>query len=83
MWLDGDDLRGLPLVERKKRLRRLLPKRSAKISEAMSLDDRYRSSPAPNRPRGDRRQAQGRRLPAEHALAPKSRGDPSLMAKVP
>jgi bifunctional non-homologous end joining protein LigD len=29
MWLDGEDLRELPLVERKKRLRGVIPKRSS------------------------------------------------------
>ena len=28
-WLNGDDLRDLPIVERKKRLRRIIPKRSS------------------------------------------------------
>jgi ATP-dependent DNA ligase len=41
LWLNGEDLRTLPLVERKKRLRRLLARRSNPfIIEAMSIDGR-------------------------------------------
>jgi bifunctional non-homologous end joining protein LigD len=40
LWLNGEDLRPLPLVERKKRLKRLLARRSNLIAEAMSVDGR-------------------------------------------
>jgi bifunctional non-homologous end joining protein LigD len=41
LWLNGEDLRPLPLVERKKRLKRLLARRSNHlIAEAMSVDGR-------------------------------------------
>ena len=41
LWLNGEDLRPLPLVERKARLRRLLRHRSNHlIAEAMSVDGR-------------------------------------------
>jgi bifunctional non-homologous end joining protein LigD len=39
LWLNGEDLRPLPLVERKKRLKRLLARRSNHlIAEALSVD---------------------------------------------
>jgi bifunctional non-homologous end joining protein LigD len=41
LWLNGQDLRPLPLVERKKRLRRLLRRRASPfIVEAMAIDGR-------------------------------------------
>jgi len=41
LWLNGEDLRPLPLVERKKRLKRLLRRRSNHlIAEAMSVEGR-------------------------------------------
>jgi bifunctional non-homologous end joining protein LigD len=41
LWLNGVDLRPLPLVERKKRLKRLMARRSNDlIAEAMSVDGR-------------------------------------------
>jgi len=41
LWLNGNDLRPLPLVERKKRLKRLLRRRSNHlIAEAMSVEGR-------------------------------------------
>jgi bifunctional non-homologous end joining protein LigD len=41
LWLNGEDLRPLPLVERKKRLKRLLARRSNHlIAEALSVDGR-------------------------------------------
>jgi ATP-dependent DNA ligase len=41
LWLNGEDLRTLPLVERKKRLRRLLRRRANPfIVEAMAIDGR-------------------------------------------
>jgi bifunctional non-homologous end joining protein LigD len=41
LWLDGDDLRPLPLIERKARLKRLLRRRSNHlIADAMSVDGR-------------------------------------------
>jgi bifunctional non-homologous end joining protein LigD len=41
LWLNGEDLRPLPLVERKARLKRLFPRRSNHlIAEAMSVDGR-------------------------------------------
>jgi bifunctional non-homologous end joining protein LigD len=41
LWLNGEDLRMLPLVERKKRLRRLLARRSNPfIIEAVAIDGR-------------------------------------------
>jgi ATP dependent DNA ligase domain len=36
LWLDGDDLRGLPLIERKRRLRRLI--RSSRCSRLLFAD---------------------------------------------
>jgi ATP-dependent DNA ligase len=40
MWLDGEDLRALPLVERKKLLQRVLPKRSNLVAEALAIEGR-------------------------------------------
>jgi ATP-dependent DNA ligase len=41
LWLDGEDLRPLPLVERKKRLRRLLRRRANHIiTEALAIEER-------------------------------------------
>jgi bifunctional non-homologous end joining protein LigD len=41
LWLNGEDLRPLPLVERKKRLRRLLRRRANHIiTEALAIDGR-------------------------------------------
>jgi bifunctional non-homologous end joining protein LigD len=41
LWLNGEDLRPLPLVERKKRLKRLMRRRSNHlIAEAMSVEGR-------------------------------------------
>jgi bifunctional non-homologous end joining protein LigD len=41
LWLNGEDLRSLPLIERKERLKRLLRRRSNHlIAEAMSVDGR-------------------------------------------
>lgn len=41
LWLNGEDLRPLPLIERKKRLKRLLARRSNHlIAEAMSVEGR-------------------------------------------
>jgi len=40
MWLNGADLRGLPLAERRGRLQNILPKGSAIISEATSVTGR-------------------------------------------
>ena len=37
LWIDGTDLRPLPLAERRQRLRSLLPKRSEIVSEALSV----------------------------------------------
>jgi bifunctional non-homologous end joining protein LigD len=43
LWLNGEDLRPLPLIERKKRLTRLLRRRSNHlIAEAMPIDGRGR-----------------------------------------
>jgi bifunctional non-homologous end joining protein LigD len=43
LWLNGEDLRSLPLIERKKRLRRLLARRSNHlISEALTIEGRGR-----------------------------------------
>ena len=43
LWLNGEDLRPLPLVERKARLRRLLRRRSNHlIAQAMAVDGRGR-----------------------------------------
>jgi bifunctional non-homologous end joining protein LigD len=44
LWLNGEDLRSLPLTERKKRLRRLLRRRfNHLIAEAMTIDGRGRA----------------------------------------
>jgi bifunctional non-homologous end joining protein LigD len=37
LWLDGTDLRRLPLRERRKRLQEILPARSPIVSEALSI----------------------------------------------
>jgi hypothetical protein len=37
LWLDGADLRTLPLSERRQRLRGILPKRSVTVAEALSV----------------------------------------------
>jgi len=37
IWLNGVDLRGLPLTERRRHLQNILPKWSATISEALSV----------------------------------------------
>jgi bifunctional non-homologous end joining protein LigD len=42
IWLDGADLRSLPLSERRQRLRNILPKGSAIVSEALSVVSRGR-----------------------------------------
>jgi bifunctional non-homologous end joining protein LigD len=42
LWLDGADLRGLPLRERRRRLEGIIPKRSSVISEALSVQGRGR-----------------------------------------
>jgi bifunctional non-homologous end joining protein LigD len=44
LWLNGEDLRPLPLVERKKRLKRLLRRRSNHLlAEAVSIEGRGRA----------------------------------------
>ena len=40
IWLDGVDLRALPLIERRRHLQSILPKGSAIISEALSVTGR-------------------------------------------
>jgi bifunctional non-homologous end joining protein LigD len=40
LWLNGADLRSLPLGERRQRLQRILPARSPTISEALSVTGR-------------------------------------------
>ena len=40
IWLNGVDLRALPLTERRRHLQNILPKRSAIISEALSVTGR-------------------------------------------
>ena len=40
IWLNGVDLRGLPLAERRRHLQNILPKGSAIISEALSVTGR-------------------------------------------
>lgn len=37
LWLDGDDLRDMPLVERKQRLKAILPKQSNIVCEPVSV----------------------------------------------
>lgn len=38
LWLDGEDLRPLPLLERKRRLKRLLPRRSGFVIAPLAVD---------------------------------------------
>ena len=40
LWLNGTDLRPLPLLERRRRLQGVVPKRSAVVSEALSVAGR-------------------------------------------
>ena len=40
LWLNGTDLRSLPLSERRKRLQAILPAKSPIISEALSVTNR-------------------------------------------
>jgi hypothetical protein len=40
IWLDGADLRALPLTERRRHLQNILPKGSAIISEMLSVTGR-------------------------------------------
>ena len=40
LWLNGADLRSLPLSERRRRLQNLLPNKSPVISEALSVQGR-------------------------------------------
>jgi len=42
LWADGADLRPLPLSERRQRLHRVLPERSAVVSQALSAEGRGR-----------------------------------------
>ena len=42
LWLDGTDLRALPLDERRRRLQGILPKGSPIVSEALSVAGRGR-----------------------------------------
>jgi bifunctional non-homologous end joining protein LigD len=42
LWLNGADLRGLPLRERRRHLESIIPKRSSVISEALSVEGRGR-----------------------------------------
>src|SRR5215472_7721782 len=42
LWLDGTDLRSLPLGERRKRLQAILPTKSPIIAEALSVTGRGR-----------------------------------------
>ena len=42
LWLNGTDLRALPLRERRRRLEMMLPMGSRTISEAVSVEDRGR-----------------------------------------
>jgi bifunctional non-homologous end joining protein LigD len=42
LWLDGTDLRSLPLSERRRRLQGILPKGSSVISEALAVHGRGR-----------------------------------------
>jgi hypothetical protein len=42
LWLNGTDLRSLPLSERRTRLRRILPAASSGVSEALSVESRGR-----------------------------------------
>jgi ATP-dependent DNA ligase len=43
IWLNGVDLRALPLTERRRHLQNILPKGSAIISEALSVTARVTS----------------------------------------
>jgi bifunctional non-homologous end joining protein LigD len=42
LWLDGSDLRSLPLSERRKRLQAILPAKSPIVSEALFVTGRGR-----------------------------------------
>jgi bifunctional non-homologous end joining protein LigD len=42
LWLNGTDLRSLPLSERRRRLRHILPVASSGVSEALSVESRGR-----------------------------------------
>ena len=60
LWLNGTDLRPLPLSERRQRLLSILPNGSAAISEALSVQGRGRELfelMRGSRPRGHRRKA--------------------------
>jgi bifunctional non-homologous end joining protein LigD len=55
LWLDGTDLRPLPLSERRRRLQGILPAGSAVISEALSVEGRGREAhPIRGKPRSRR-----------------------------
>jgi len=43
MWLNGADLRAVPLTERRRHLQKIPPKGSAIISEALSVTGRATS----------------------------------------
>jgi ATP-dependent DNA ligase len=56
LWLDGADLRSLPLSERRQRLQAVLPATSPIVSEAFSVTGRNRSKwPSPKPERWDSR----------------------------
>jgi hypothetical protein len=80
LWLDGEDMRALPLVERKKRLRRLLRRRpNPFIVEAIAIDGRGKelmaAVTAHARTRGRRlRKAREPVIPRTMALAGVMRG---------
>jgi bifunctional non-homologous end joining protein LigD len=43
LWLDGDDLRGLPLIERKRRLSELLPADTGPLYKILTLEEHGRA----------------------------------------
>ena len=81
LWLNGTDLRPLPLSERRQRLLSILPNGSAAISAALSVHGRGLELFELMRDHdleGIRRQAPGRSLRATHEVAQDQ--EPGLLA---